>query len=228
MNPCVHHEGGFIVSASTIERAAMLTGRQLMLGVVVALHVLVISALMTMQMTSNDKPPQTAFKPITRIEPPKPMPPEERPQLPVDVPVISWQPPPIPVPTIEHPEIQWIAPDTTPPVQLGTRVVEDAAPGDPAPIASTELSYRATRSPDDYYPAVSLQLQEQGSAVVRVCVGASGRREGPPTIERSSGSRRLDAAAVLWAREALDFTPATRNGAAVAACKGFRVNFQLR
>jgi hypothetical protein len=37
----------------------------------------------------------------------------------------------------------------------------------------------------------------------------------------------LDGAAVKWAREALQFTPATHAGAAVAACKDFRVNFTL-
>jgi protein TonB len=219
---------GFIMSASTIERATVLTGRQLVLGVVVALHVLVISALMTMQMTFGDKPAEPVLKPLTNVELPPPLPPEERPLLPVDAPVIAWQPPVIPLPIIQHPEIQWTAPDIMPPVEPGTRVADEAAPGDPVGIASTELSYRATRSPDDYYPATSLRLQEQGTAVVRVCVGASGRRDGVPTIESSSGSRRLDAAAVLWAREALAFTPATRNGTAVAACKGFRVNFQLR
>lgn len=228
MNPCVHHEGGFIVSASTIERAAMLTGRQLMLGVVVALHVLVISALMTMQMTSDDTPPVPIFKPITTVELPPPIPPEEQPQLPVENTVVAWQPPVIPTPIFNHPEIQWSAPDVAQPLPPGDSVAEGPPVDAAVTIPSTELTYRATRSPDDYYPAVSLQLQEQGSAVVSVCVGASGRREGPPTIERSSGSRRLDAAAVQWAREALDFTPATRNGAPVAACKGFRVNFQLQ
>jgi hypothetical protein len=48
-----------------------------------------------------------------------------------------------------------------------------------------------------------------------------------PTIENSSGSARLDGAAVTWAREALRFTPATRSGSPVSACKGFRVNFTL-
>ena len=54
-----------------------------------------------------------------------------------------------------------------------------------------------------------------------------GTLEGPPAIERSSGSRHLDGAALKWASEALAFTPATRNGAAVSACKGFRVSFRL-
>jgi TonB family protein len=84
------------------------------------------------------------------------------------------------------------------------------------------------RSPDDYYPATSIQLQEEGVTVVNVCVGPAGRLEGAPTVRSSSGSRRLDAAALKWAGEALVFTPATRNGAAVSACREYRVRFTLR
>jgi protein TonB len=83
------------------------------------------------------------------------------------------------------------------------------------------------RSADDYYPAASLRLQESGTAIVQVCVAPSGRLEGAPAIQQSSGSPRLDAAALKWAREALRFTPATRGGVPISACKGFRVNFKL-
>src|SRR5688500_2894720 len=95
-------------------------------------------------------------------------------------------------------------------------------------IPSTSLEMHATRSPDDYYPAVSLQLQEEGVSVVRICVGPEGRLEGRPTVVQGSGSRRLDSAAVKWASEALTFTAATRNGAGISACRDFRVRFTLR
>ena len=94
--------------------------------------------------------------------------------------------------------------------------------------APTELRFEAIRPTDDYYPSTSLRLQEEGIAVVRVCVGPDGKLAGTPTIESGSGSRRLDNAAVTWAREALRFTPATREGRPVSACKGFRVRFSLR
>jgi TonB family protein len=84
------------------------------------------------------------------------------------------------------------------------------------------------RSPDDYYPSASITMQEEGAAIVRVCVGPTGRIEGTPSVQRSSGSRRLDAAAVKWAGEGMVFRPATRNGAAVSDCKDFRVVFNLR
>ena len=83
------------------------------------------------------------------------------------------------------------------------------------------------KSPDEFYPATSVTLQEQGVSIVRVCVGANGRIEGQPTTQVSSGYKRLDQAAIRWTREALRFTPATENGVGVTACKGFRVVFNL-
>jgi TonB family protein len=94
-------------------------------------------------------------------------------------------------------------------------------------IAPTALQFRAVRPSDDYYPSEAMTLGEEGIAIVKVCVGPTGRIDGKPTIDKSAGSPRLDRAAVAWAREALRFTPATENGVAVAACKGFRVNFTL-
>jgi outer membrane biosynthesis protein TonB len=49
-----------------------------------------------------------------------------------------------------------------------------------------------------------------------------------PMLETSSGYARLDSAALKWARGALRFTPAQRNGQAIPACKGFRVTFRLK
>jgi TonB family protein len=91
----------------------------------------------------------------------------------------------------------------------------------------TDLKYRAVKSPDEFYPPSSVSLQEQGVAIVNVCVGADGRIDGTPMIQASSGYKRLDQAAVRWTREALRFTPATENGTGVRACKGFRVVFNL-
>lgn len=221
-------EEGFIVSAATIQKAGMLTGRQLVLLVVIGLHALVIASLMAMKISIDDSGPPTVFKPITRVDaedPPPPPPPQ--PTIEPTVMVPRWQPPDLAPPQITTQTI------TLPPIDFSPGLVAETpvAPVDDGALVEvpeTALQYRATRSPDDYYPAVSLRLQEQGDAVVRVCVGPSGRREGSPVIERSSGSRHLDGAAVKWASEALAFTPATRNGSPVTACKGFRVSFTLR
>lgn len=195
---------------------------------VVGLHALVIAALMTVKI-AVDRPDSTdVFKPISTV-PVEPLPPEPRPILQTQEVVKRLTVPDLPRPVVTQEEYRWVQPDAGPistPAQdvVAPTIGNDGGAGVPA----TELRYRATRSPDDFYPATSVTLQEEGTAVVRVCVAPSGRLEGAPVIERSSGHRRLDTAAMQWAREALDFTPATRNGAAVSACKGFRVNFKLR
>lgn len=219
------------MSAITIERASLLTGRQLALLCVIALHVFVIGGLLTIKISHDGLPALPAFKPVTAapLTPEKKDPPprldESRIQqalnqrIEVTIPVID--------PIISPQERTWVAPDTGPVAPVET-VGTSGGTGTAIPLPSTALSYRAVRSPDDYYPQASITLQEEGIATVRICVGPTGRLEGRPTIERSSGSRRLDNAALQWAREALTFTPATVNGAPVADCKGFRVNFNLK
>lgn len=217
---------GFIVSTATYDKASVLTGRQLVLLFVIGLHALLIAGLMTTKIVV-DRPQEHVFRAVSVVDVPEIqlMP---RPEVPV--PDLA-RPQPVAVPRVPAPqigrELQWVAPDEgLPPVEawIGPSTVTEPAPA----VPDTALSYRATRSPDDYYPPVSLRLQEQGSAVVRVCVAADGRLDGAPRIEQGSGSRYLDAAALKWASEALVFTPATRAGTAVPACKGFRVHFTLR
>lgn len=215
------------MGASTIQQAGILTGRQMVLAGVVGLHALVIGALMTMKIAIDGPAPLPAFKPVTAT-PVEPLPPEARPELKPELTSSRIIIPSV-LPPIITEEYQWVPPvagtviDTT-----GDVIVPATEPAGTSEVPATELQYRATRSPDEFYPSTSVQLQEEGVAVVRVCVAPTGRIDGAPVIERSSGYRRLDAAALQWAREALAFTPATRNGTAVAACKGFRVNFNLR
>ncbi len=89
------------------------------------------------------------------------------------------------------------------------------------------LSYVVTKPINDFYPPGSIRLSEEGASTLQVCVGANGALAAAPTLETSSGYGRLDAAALKWAREALRFTPAQRDGNAVPACKGFRVTFRI-
>jgi protein TonB len=96
------------------------------------------------------------------------------------------------------------------------------------PVPSTDLAYTARRPPDEFYPPASIRLGEEGVTVLRVCVSASGALDGGPVVTQGSGHPRLDTAARSWASQALAFRPATRDGAPVAACKAFRVRFNLR
>ncbi len=201
----------------------------MVLLVTIGLHALIIAVLMTMKMGVPD-----VFKPfVTHADFLPPDPPVEQPPPQVqikqpDKPVLSI--PIVPVPVIDIPFDDPLPTALLlPPADTGavTDVTEGPPSGSVAQIPSTALQYSVVRPADDYYPSQSLSLQEQGTAVVRVCVTPAGKLDGRPAIESSSGSSRLDAAALSWAREALRFTPATRGGVAVAACKGFRVNFKL-
>jgi TonB family protein len=112
---------------------------------------------------------------------------------------------------------------TSPPLQSPTQRVAQV----PAPNV-IGLSYQATRSPDDFYPPQSLRMGEEGVAEIESCVAANGHLDGTPTLLRSSGHPRLDAAAVQWAQQALRYRPATSDGVPMRACKGFRVTFEFK
>lgn len=161
-------------------------------------------------------PVLTAFgiiEPKPPIDPPAPVVIDTALPLPV-----SWAStvPEISIPAAIESPIRLPAPAPLAPAAAPARV--------PAP---TPLVAQAIRSPDEYYPSLSVRQGEQGTTVVLACVDSGGRLQREPSIESSSGSALLDAAAIKWASEALRFTPATRDGRAVAACKGFRVLFRL-
>ncbi len=211
-----------------IQQAGLLSGRSMTMMAVIGLHALVISALIAIRVVPElTKPGPLSLVLVPVVEPVDPVPPEPAsasrdPKLTLIPEVV------IPVPN----NLQWEAPEAVEPqagVETGPEI-EAAAGSDVVAVtrSATELRYQIVRPSDDYYPATSLMLEERGVAVVRVCVDPAGRITGVPTIQSSSGHRRLDAAAVRWARESLRFTPATVDGLAVAACKGFRVNFTLR
>lgn len=211
--------------SSQIQQAGMLSGRSMTMMAVVGLHALAVTALITWRMAPGMDPGPKAV-PWTVFEDPVPPTPIE-PARPIDRDMFVVQRIPIPMPG-PIPEEAITAEPTA----------EQAGPADPGPEiglgpvetvrVETALQYRIVRPTDEYYPNASLVQEEHGVSVVRVCVDATGRIAALPSIETSSGYRRLDEAAIRWARESLRFTPATRDGVAVPACKGFRVNFNLR
>jgi TonB family protein len=208
-----------------MQQASVLTGRQMMMLVVVGLHALVIGVLMTMKLELIE-PLILVFKPITPVDEMDKTPPVEAPELVVDETTPRLWVPEVPAPVVTTQPDSAITPEPSQPAP--NSATASPGSGEGFVIPSTALVSRATLSPDDFYPAASISLQEEGVSVVRVCVGPTGRVEGKPTIQRSSRIRRLDDAAIRWASEALEFTPATRNGAAVPDCKDFRVVFKLR
>jgi TonB family protein len=215
------------------EQAGHLHGRQMVMLVTIALHALVIAGLMMMKIVPELRPPVIHIQPI---DPPliEPQTEEQRPVLkvddlnrPEDISKVRIVDPEVVFP-VEQPN------DAVAPVADSTiaSAVATEGPGSGTAvipdIPSTPLQFSAVRPADDYYPSASQSMQEEGLAIVRVCVTPAGRLDGKPEIQTSSGSPRLDSAALTWVREALRFKPATERGVPIAACKGFRVNFKLR
>ncbi|MEO8315112.1 MAG: TonB family protein [Pseudomonadota bacterium] len=214
-----------------VQQAGVFSGRSMTFMAVVGLHAFIISALILMKIVPPiiDKGPQ----PLQWFDdPPEVLPPDPVPQPRVKP--VETRPFEVVVPPLEIPfEVEGSA-DT-----IQVAVIEGPLQQvDPGPAVDPEvtgppvrvfkdLQYRAVMSPEVFYPTTSVALQEQGVAIVNVCVNAAGQIDGVPTIQTTSGHKRLDQAAIRWAREALRFTPASENGVSVRACKGFRVVFDL-
>ncbi len=79
-----------------------------------------------------------------------------------------------------------------------------------------------------FYPQSAQRLGEQGTAIVDVCVGPNGRLTSTPRLVRSSGSPRLDRAALRYARATSGhWRTATRGARAVRACTDLPVRFSM-
>lgn len=188
--------------------------------VIVALHALVIYGFLSVFV-----PPKAAPLPLTlqwtvidqvpRSEPlPTPEPRSFKPTAGQPVPIPSLPLPPLGLTTSEE-------------IPAGPNTEVGSSDGLPGAGSLVPLSYVITKPLDEYYPPGSIRSSEQGVSILQVCVGADGTLASAPALEAGSGYPRLDAAALKWAREALRFTPAQRDGKAVPACKGFRVTFKL-
>ncbi len=76
------------------------------------------------------------------------------------------------------------------------------------------------------YPRTSRRLREEGSVLVRVLINARGLVESA-SIEKSSGSERLDEASLAAARRGR-FKPYTVNGVATPAYTNIPFNFTIK
>jgi protein TonB len=78
----------------------------------------------------------------------------------------------------------------------------------------------------DYYPDELRRLRVQGATDTEVCVDERGVRRGEPRIEQSSGSDRLDIAALNVARHGR-YARSVQGETPVANCYHFRIIFKL-
>lgn len=157
--------------------------------------------------------------------PPPPSPDEPQPPAPPPPPTRT-QPPPPPTPQPST----WRVPVQAPPLapREFAAVSRPSAPTGPAgegPIAVGQLAY-AHMPPPPPYPGPALRARQQGTVLLRIVVDETGTPV-EVEVERSSGHRALDRAAVDYALRQLRFRPAMRDGRAVRAVAQVPVAFRL-
>jgi TonB family protein len=213
--------------ALIVEPPRFFSSRAVTFGLVLSLHAALFAGLM---MAGT----KLFFKPV---EPPA-----------IQPRVIDQPPPPIKAPPVNTP--RWFVdeftvlpklPPVEPPEEPMVPKVESDPPAPPEPPGTIGNSPpreivrvqggTGTTFPHagDYYPDASRRSEEQGAAVLRVCVDAAGRLTSDPVSTESSGSGRLDAAAIKLAKAGTGhYRPTTQDGRPVADCYPIKIRFQLR
>jgi TonB family protein len=83
--------------------------------------------------------------------------------------------------------------------------------------------------PDDFYPMLSRNLEEQGVATVKVCVAANGRLASDPALMQGTGRARLDEAALKLAKAGSGhYRATTEDGRPVESCYPLNIRFRLK
>jgi protein TonB len=204
--------GGFVSPA--------LSQRAIVLGVIVAFHVLLVYALAVgLTRTVFDWiPPPLELTPVPPIDEPtvpvEPPPPNLEHVRPIDVPE--------PVVAINNP------PDGD---QIVARTEPDPPRVLPPPVTPRVEPMRLVGrhqlpNTEDYYPAPERRAEAEGAANVQVCVDERGKRQGEPTVTQSSGNARFDEAALDVVRDGR-YARAMRGDTFVPNCYGFRVIFKM-
>ena len=183
---------------------------------VVLLHVVIVAALL--QIASVRSRAAEAAPVFVKLITPAPLPPPE-PRQPVVQKVV-----PKSVPRLLVPEAAVVSrtelvvteripepPVATPIVEAKVEAITPPTPAAPAPKVISKVEY--IRAPQLEYPALSRRVREQGRVLLRVLIGRDGRAE-VVEVQTSSGSPRLDEAAIKAAREAL-YRPYSENGVAI-------------
>jgi periplasmic protein TonB len=152
--------------------------------------------------------------------------------------VKNTPPPPPPPPTFERPPVEIPPTDTI--VEVPQAVATTAISNTTThPVAAAAVAKAVARTPagtgknfppsDEYYPPASQRLEEQGVAVVNICVGPDNRLTAPTSIEKTSGFPRLDEAALKYTNAASGkYKAATEDGKPIPSCFKLAIRFQLK
>ena len=111
-----------------------------------------------------------------------------------------------------------------------TDVTDKHLPPAPAPHVSNKTNPTTGKNfPNsaDYYPAASMRLGEEGSAIVHACVAPTGKLSEDPTIAKTSGSSRLDEGAIKLAK-AGHYVAGSEDGKPTTGCFNMSIKFQLK
>ena len=158
----------------------------------------------------------------------------------LDEPYKRPPPPPIPEPTFKRVPVEPVEPIIKTIVEPPDgNAITELQPEPPMPTQPPLPARPVTRviggegrgfpSMDEFYPAQSIRLDEQGASMVRVCVDEQGRLTGEPQLAHSSGYARLDAAALKIARAASGhYRPTTEDGRPVQDCYPLPIHFQIK
>jgi protein TonB len=184
---------------------------------VIALNVLVLAGLI---LGLGRKAIEQALDPIVTEVIQESAPPPEEPAPPPPPQLAPPEPPMIPA--IEIP-IEEAPPPPPPAAPTPPQVIPDAPPT-PGPAAVFQPArLRATEKPP--YPEASRRFLEQGETYVQICVTAGGRAD-RITLKSSSGSPRLDRAAIFWL-EGQRYDPEIVDGRARPGCFDQIVEWEL-
>ena len=145
------------------------------------------------------------------------------------------KPPPPPPPDLAKPPPPFVPPPeiniaSEAPATNAITAVQATQPTPAAPPVAAPTPPKAigrTHNCDTYYPDLSLRLNEQGTVVVQYQVGVDGTISNV-SVRTSSGSDRLDQAAVSCVSSRFRSEPATQGGKPVAVTTASQILFKFK
>jgi protein TonB len=146
--------------------------------------------------------------------------------------VIPKAPPPPPPDLIRPPPTATIIPEFA--IQAPPKAAPPPPPPPPAPVAKpapppppTQLKIIARTHTLPPYPTISQRLGEHGTTILKVTVGIDGRVT-MAVLEKTSGSDRLDQAAIEYVQKNYRWEPPTQEGKPVVAVTLVNVVWDLK
>ena len=146
--------------------------------------------------------------------------------------VIPKAPPPPPPDLIRPPPTATIIPEFA--IQAPPKAAPPPPPPPPAPVVKaapppppTQLKPIMRTHTTPPYPTISQRLGEQGTTVLKVTIGVDGKVS-MAVLEKTSGSDRLDQAAIEFVQKSWRWDPPTQEGKPVVAVTLVNVVWNLK